>query len=97
MSNDGCLHLWECPRVMAFGLPSEQPCGFVARAVPGGEPGYCPYDHGEPVRLVPLTATALCSDCAIPVPVDDCRAPDRRLICGECAMGYIGKYPGDGR
>ena len=92
----GDLHLWECPRIMAFGLPSEQPCGFVARAVPGAEPGFCPYDHGEPVRLVPLTATALCGDCTMPIqpiPADKGRAPDHRRICGHCAMSYIGKYP----
>jgi hypothetical protein len=89
---DGDLHLWECPRIMPLGTPRERSCGFVARAVPGSEPGFCPYDHGERVRLVPLTATAQCSDCEMPVPADDCRAPDGRLVCPNCVMSYIGQY-----
>lgn len=34
-TDNGSLHLWECPRIMAFGLPSERACGYVVRAVPG--------------------------------------------------------------
>jgi hypothetical protein len=86
MTDDGNLHLWECTQILRLpsGNPDFKRCGFIVRAVPGDEPGWCPYDHGERVRLVPLSAVALCSACAIPVPADDCRADDGRLICGGC-------------
>jgi len=87
--DDGLLHLWECPHVLDGHNPYFERCGFIARG-DRGEPGFCPYDHGRRVQLVPLVATALCSDCGIPVIRDDCRTDDGRLICGGCAMNYIG-------
>lgn len=52
-------------------------------------PGNCPYDHGEPVLLVPIKAVVLCSNCDASIMRNDCRASDGQLICGECAMGEI--------
>ncbi len=88
--DDGMLHLWECPHVLGGDNPDYKRCGFIARG-DKGEPGFCPYDHGERVQLVPLVATVLCSDCRFPILRDDCRADDDRLVCGDCAMSYIGR------
>ncbi len=62
-------------------------CGYITSG-----PGTCPYDHGEPVELVEIVAVVQCSDCGEPIPRDDARAPDQRLICGSCVLSYIGKY-----
>jgi hypothetical protein len=88
--DNGYLHVWECPHVLV-GSPDDERCGFIARG-DKGEPGFCPYDHGERVQLVPIVAVVLCSDCGEHIMRDDARAPDGRLICGNCAMSYIGKY-----
>jgi hypothetical protein len=94
---DGLLHLWECARVLRLpgGNPDFKRCGFIATATPGGQAGFCPYDHGENVTLVPIKALVLCSDCEEPIMRDDARAPDGRLICSQCAMSYIGEYDDD--
>ncbi len=76
--DDGYLHIYECPRVL-MGHPDFLRCGFIQRG-----DGFCPYDHGEDVRLVALTAQVLCSDCRIPIMADDCRADDGRLVCPSC-------------
>jgi hypothetical protein len=91
MSEDGDLYLWECPHILELpnGNPDFVRCGYVARATPGAQPGHCPYAHREPIRLVPLVAHALCGDCEDPIPADDCRTPEGRLICGQCAINYI--------
>lgn len=84
--DDGCLHVWECPYVLDLpgGNPDYQRCGYIQ-----GGPGVCPYDHAEQVTLVEIVAAVLCSDCGIPILRDECRTPDERLICGNCAINYI--------
>jgi hypothetical protein len=47
------------------------------------------FDHVEERPVV------LCSDCGEHIAPDDARAPDGRLICGNCAMSYVGKYGDD--
>ena len=79
MSDDGLLHIHECAWILRNDTGDR--CGFIQRG-----PGLCPYDHGEPVALVPLTAAALCSACGIPVQADDCRSDDGRLICPCCVL-----------
>ena len=59
--DDGNLHLWECPHVLGGHNPEFERCGFISRGDKGG-PGFCPYDHGENVWLVPLVATAQSAD-----------------------------------
>jgi hypothetical protein len=89
-ASDGLLRVWECAHVLRLpgGNPDFKRCGFIARG-----PGICPYDHhGADVSLVEIKALVLCSDCAIAISRDDARAPDGRLICGECAMGYVGRH-----
>lgn len=83
--SDGFLRVYQCPRWLADGGGPERHCGFIS-----ANPGLCPYDHGEQIALVEIVATVHCSDCSCPIPVDDGRAPDGRLICGECQINYIG-------
>lgn len=84
---DGLLHIYECPHVLNLpdGNPDYRRCGYVT----AWGPGTCPFDHGEDVTLVPLTAEVLCSDCSVPIERDDCRADDERLVCSQCVMAYI--------
>lgn len=85
MNDDGFLHVFQCPRWLADGGGPERHCGYVQAS-----PGVCPYDHGEPIALVEIVATVHCGDCFAPIPVDDCRDPVGRLICGNCAVNYVG-------
>jgi hypothetical protein len=89
--SDGYLHVFQCPRWLADGGGPERHCGYIQ-----GSPGVCPYDHGKPVDLVEVVAVVQCSDCGMPIPVDDGRAPDGRLICGECQIRYIPAAAGQG-
>lgn len=86
--SDELLHVWECPKLL--NLPGGNGdfirCGYLATG-----PGNCPYDHREEVELVEIIAVVLCRDCGENITRRDCRAPDGRLICGQCAMNYIGK------
>lgn len=54
-SDDAMLHVWACTWVLRLpnGNPNGRRCGYITRG-----PGNCPYDHGEDVPLVEITATA---------------------------------------
>ncbi|MDP2710812.1 MAG: hypothetical protein Q8O56_06300 [Solirubrobacteraceae bacterium] len=91
---DGYLHLWECTHILRLpgGNPDFKRCGHISTSR-----GVCPYDHGEPVPLVPLTVTVACSDCHVPIPVDACWTPDGRRVCGYCPMNYVDWTAADAR
>jgi superfamily II helicase len=80
--SDGLLHLYECVRLLR--PKREKRCGHISR-----HPGVCPYDHGEDVELVPLSALCLCGSCGTPVEREDSRAEDGQLICSECVLNEI--------
>ncbi len=83
--DDGLLRVHECARLLRD-HPDGLRCGFIQRG-----PGNCPYDHGEPVPLVEVTAQVLCSDCAVPIMAGDCRGDDGRLMCAQCVLGEDGE------
>lgn len=88
---DGCLHVWECVHVLFEGRLDERLCGHMQMC-----PGTCPFDHGDKdPELIEIVAVVQCPDCSMPIPLDDCRRPDGRLVCGDCAMAYMGEKTGE--
>jgi hypothetical protein len=83
VTDDGLLMIWECVWLLRPRMTER--CGYVTR-----RPGRCPYDHGEPVELVLLTALCLCSGCGVPVEREDNRAKDGKLLCPQCVFDEAG-------
>jgi formylmethanofuran dehydrogenase subunit E len=97
-SYDGVLQRMQvcenCDRLMV-----KDEAGWIE--VPNGSV-YCPkcaepLDSGDAPTLDELLrydlgsrAVVRCSDCGAPIPRDDSRAPDGRLICDTCVLGYLG-------
>ena len=79
---DGFLHVWECTQLLR--PAREDRCGYIS-----GNPGVCPYDHGDEVQLVEVIATVQCSDCRVAIHRQDCRGNDGRLLCAACVMDEL--------